>query len=210
MAVVANSRRSVMTLFSDPKDLQSHRVRLVLAEKNVNCDLVDVDPLNLPEDVIELNPYASTPMLVDRDLVLFDARIIMEYLDERFPHPPLLPVDPVSRATARLYTYRVERDWFSLAEQILSGSKSAPKARRELRDSLIAAAPVFAANPFFMSEEFSLVDASIAPMLWRLPMMGVELNGIAAKSINSYANELFMRNTFLASLTEEEREMRQH
>lgn len=199
-----------MTLFSDPKDLQSHRVRVVLAEKNVACDLVNVDPFHLPEDVIDLNPYASTPMLVDRDLVLFDARIIMEYLDERFPHPPLLPVDPVSRATARLYTYRVERDWFGLAEQILSGGKTAPKARRELRDSLIAAAPVFAANPFFMSDEFSLVDASIAPMLWRLPVMGVELNGVAAKSVQNYANDMFMRSTFLASLTEDEREMRQH
>jgi RNA polymerase-associated protein len=207
MAVVA-TKRSVMTLFSDPQDLHSHRVRLVLAEKNVTCDIVDVDPLNLPEDVVELNPYASTPTLVDRELVLFDARIIMEYLDERFPHPPLLPVDPVSRANARLYIYRVERDWFTLANEIANGGKSVAKARKELKESLTASAPIFAANPFFMSEEFSLVDATIAPLLWRLPALGIELAGVAAKAVTTYANSVFMRHAFLASLTEAEREMR--
>ena len=178
MAVSA-TKRSVMTFFSDPQDIQSHRVRVVLAEKNVTCDIVDVDPLDLPEDVIDLNPYGSAPTLVDRDLVLFDARIIMEYLDERFPHPPLLPVDPVSRATARQFTYRVERDWYSLAEQINQGGKSATKARKELKESLITTAPIFSAKAFFMSDEFSLVDASIGPLLWRMPAMGLELTGAA-------------------------------
>jgi RNA polymerase-associated protein len=208
MASVA-SKRSVMTLFSDPEDLNSHRVRFVLAEKNVTCDIVDVDPLDLPEDVIDLNPYASTPTLVDRDLVLFEARIIMEYLDERFPHPPLLPVDPVSRANARLYTHRVERDWFTAAADVLGGGKAASKARKELRESLTASAPIFAANAFFMSEEFSLVDATIAPLLWRLPALGIELPGSAGRAVTSYANSLFMRPAFLASLSEREREMRQ-
>lgn len=208
MAVVA-TKRSVMTLFSDPADLHSHRVRMVLAEKNVTCDILDVDPLNLPEDVMDLNPYGSAPTLVDRDLALYDSRIIMEYLDERFPHPPLLPVDPVSRASSRLYMYRVERDWYSLAGQILAGGKPATKARKELKEALIASAPIFAAKPFFMSDEFSLVDASIAPLLWRLPQLGVELGGQAAKVINAYAVRLFTRDGFVTSLTEAEREMRQ-
>jgi RNA polymerase-associated protein len=198
-----------MTLFSDPQDLQSHRVRVVLAEKSVTCDIIDVDPLNPPEDVIDLNPYGSTPLLVDRDLVLFEAGVIMEYLDERFPHPPLLPVDPVSRANARQFIYRIERDWYELAHQILAGGKTATKGRKELKETLTTSAPIFAAKPFFMSDEFSLVDASIAPLLWRLPVLGVELNGSAAKAVNSYAANLFKRPGFLLSLTEAEREMRQ-
>ncbi|MCB1775003.1 MAG: glutathione S-transferase N-terminal domain-containing protein [Gammaproteobacteria bacterium] len=207
MTAVA-ARRSVMTLFSDPQSLHSHRVRLVLAEKNVSCDIVDVDPLNLPEDVMDLNPYGTAPTLVDRELALYDSRIICEYLDERFPHPPLLPVDPVSRASARLYMFRVENDWYSLVGQILAGGKPATKARKELREGLTAAAPILAHKPFFMSDEFSLVDASIAPLLWRLPSLGVELSGMAAKQVNTYAGSMFLRNGFIASLTEIEREMR--
>lgn len=197
-----------MTLFSDPQDLQSHRVRVVLAEKGVACDVVDVDPANMPEDVLDLNPYASTPLLVDRELALFDARVIMEYLDERFPHPPLLPVDPVSRANARQFIFRVERDWFELVTQIHGGGKNATKARKELREALTTTAPIFGAKSFFMSDEFSLVDASIAPLLWRLPALGVELTGPAAKVVNTYATSLFKRPGFLISLTEAEREMR--
>lgn len=208
MTAVA-TRRSVMTLFSDPVSLYSHRVRLVLSEKNVTCDIVDVDPLNLPEDVIDLNPYASTPTLVDRELTLYDSRIVCEYIDERFPHPPLLPVDPVSRANTRLYMYRVERDWYPLADEILAGGKGATKARKELREGLMAAGPVFSAKPFFMSEEYSLVDASLAPLLWRLPVLGVELGGAAGKQVNTYAARMFTRPGFIRSLTELEREMRQ-
>ena len=207
MTAVA-TRRSVMTLFSDPRSLHSHRVRMVLAEKNVTCDIIDVDPLNTPDDVMDLNPYGTVPTLVDRDLALYDSRIICEYLDERFPHPPLLPVDPVSRASARLYMFRVENDWYGLVDQILAGGKPATKARKELREGLTAAAPVLAHRPFFMSDEFSLVDASIAPLLWRLPMLGVELAGQEAKQVNTYAGGLFKRNGFVASLTEQEREMR--
>jgi len=207
MTAVA-ARRSVMTLFSDPQSLHRHRVRLFLAEKNVSCEIVDVDPLNLPEDVMDLNPYGTAPTLVDRELALYDSRIICEYLDERFPHPPLLPVDPVSRASSRLYMFRVENDWYSLVDQILSGGKAATKARKELREGLTAAAPILAHKPFFMSEEFSLVDASIAPLLWRLPSLGVELTGTAGKQVNTYAGSLFLRNGFIASLTEAEREMR--
>lgn len=197
-----------MTLFSDPRSLHSHRVRLVLAEKNVSCEIVDVDPLNLPEDVIDLNPYGTAPTLVDRELALYDSRIICEYLDERFPHPPLLPVDPVSRASFRLYMFRVEHDWYTLVDQIETGGKVATRARKELREGLMAAGPILAHKPFFMSDEFSLVDASIAPLLWRLPALGVELGGNAGKQVNTYAGGLFLRNGFIASLTEAEREMR--
>lgn len=202
------SRRSTMTLFSDPSSLLSHRVRLVLAEKNVTCDIVDVDPLDLPEDVVDLNPYGTLPLLVDRDLALYDSRIVCEYIDERFPHPPLLPVDPVSRATTRLYMFRVENDWYPLAETILGGGKAATKARKELKEGLMAAAPVLAANPYFMSEEYSLVDATLAPLLWRLPHLGVELNGAAGKQVNTYAAQMFTRPGFVRSLSEAEREMR--
>ena len=204
----AVARRAVMTLFSDPSSLQSHRVRLVLAEKNVTCDIVDVDPLDLPEDVIDLNPYGTAPTLVDRDLALYDARIVCEYIDERFPHPPLLPVDPVSRANTRQYMFRVENDWYPLVDQILAGGKGATRARKELKEGLIAAAPVFAANPFFMSEEYSLVDATLAPLLWRLSMLGIELGGVAGKQVNTYAARMFTRPGFIRSLSEAEREMR--
>lgn len=197
-----------MTLFSDPADLHSHRVRLVLAEKHVTVDIMDVDPLNLPEDVMDLNPYGTAPTLVDRELVLFDSRIILEYLDERYPHPPLLPVDPVSRATFRMYIYRVEEDWYGRVDTILAGGKLAARARKELGESLTASAPILAAKPFFMSDEFSIVDASIAPLLWRLPYLGIELEGNAANTFNAYASRLFKRDAFAKSLTEAEREMR--
>lgn len=208
MTAAVAPRRSVMTLFSDPESLYSHRVRLVLSEKSVSCDIVDVDPLNLPEDVIDLNPYGNAPTLIDRDLALYDSRIVCEYLDERFPHPPLLPVDPVSRANTRLYMFRVENDWYPLADQILAGGKGATKARKELKEALTATAPVFAAHPFFMSEEYTLVDASLAPLLWRLDALGVELAGAAGKQVNTYAAQMFTRPGFINSLSEAEREMR--
>lgn len=197
-----------MTLFSDPRGLDDHRTRIVLAEKHVAIDIIDIDPLDPHEDVIDLNPYGTAPLLVDRDLVIYESGIIMEYLDERFPHPPLLPVDPVARAESRTLVYRVEKDWYSLADTILAGGRAAPKARKELKDSLTLSAPIFDANPFFMSEEYSLVDASIAPLLWRLPVYGIEFTGKAAKSLNTYAARMFKREGFITSLTEFEREMR--
>jgi len=197
-----------MTLYSDPESPYSHRVRVVLAEKNITVEVTDVDPLHIPDDLMDLNPYGTLPTLVDRDLRLYESRIIMEYLDERFPHPPLLPVDPVSRATSRLYLYRVDRDWHSLMDTILRGRKDpAAKARKELRESLTATAPIFDAKPYFMSEDFTLVDCSIAPLLWRLPVLGVELPP-QAKAVKAYAQRLFERDSFQASLTEQEKEMR--
>ena len=206
MAVAAN-RRSVMTLFSDPASPHCHRVRIVLAEKGISVDIVDVDAQDLPDEVMDFNPYGTVPTLVDRDLRLYESRIIMEYLDERFPHPPLLPVDPVSRATSRLYMYRVERDWYTLMDQILDGTdEEAVTARSELRESLIATAPVFAASPFFMNSELSLVDCCVAPLLWRLPVLGIELPP-QARALSDYARRIFAWPAFDESLTEVEREM---
>ncbi len=208
MAAVSN-KRSVMTMYSDPRSIYSHRVRMVLAEKNITVAIEDVEPGELPEDLIELNPYNTVPTLLDRGLVLYQSRIIMEYLDERFPHPPLLPVDPVSRARSRLLQYRVDRDWYRLADLIdSSGDKTIlTKARKELRDSLSVTAPVFAAKPFFMSDDLTLVDCSIAPLLWRLPALEVNLPN-QAKAITEYGRRLFARESFRNSLSEVESEMR--
>lgn len=207
MAVIAN-RRSAMMLFSGATDLYSHRVRIVLAEKGIEFDLIDVQPGEKLEDLIDLNPYNSVPTLVDRDLVLYHADIIMEYLDERFPHPPLMPVDPVARATNRLKLFRIERDFCCHAEVILTGTeKQSTKARKDLRDNLIASSPVFAAKPFFLNDEFSIVDCALAPLLWRLPLLGIDLPKQAAP-ITSYAERMFKRAAFKASLSEAEKEMR--
>ncbi len=204
---MATNRRSVMTLFSDPTNPYCHRVRIVLAEKSISVDIVDVCTQDLSDEVMDFNPYGTVPTLVDRDLRLYESRIIMEYLDERFPHPPLLPVDPVSRATSRLYMYRVERDWYTLMDRILEGTEDeAATARKELRESLTATSPVFAANPFFMNNEFSLVDCCVAPLLWRLPLLGIDLPA-RAQALSSYAKRIFTWPSFGKSLTEAEREM---
>jgi RNA polymerase-associated protein len=196
-----------MTLFSDPTCPYCHRVRIVLAEKGITVDIVDVDAEALPDEVMDFNPYGTVPTLVDRDLRLYESRIIMEYLDERFPHPPLLPVDPVARANARLYMYRVERDWYVLLDRIVKGGEEeAAQARKELRDSLVVTAPVFSAKPFFMSDELSLVDCCVAPLLWRLPVLGIELPP-QAKAIQEYSRRIFALPAFRASLTEAEHEM---
>lgn len=209
MTVIAN-RRSVMTLFSKPADPWSHRTRLVLAEKSINIDIVDVDEGNLPEDLLDLNPYNSVPTLVDRDLVLYDSRVIIEYLDERFPHPPLMPVDPVTRAHFRLALFRIEKDWYPLAEQIYDGNDRKPIARaiKALEESILSSVEIFAAKRFFLSDEFSLVDCTIAPILWRLPLFNIQLPQ-QAKPIQRYMDDVFSRPSFQASLTELEQEMRQ-
>src|SRR6186713_1204791 len=160
-----------MTLFSAPNDPWSHRTRIVLAEKGISIDIVSVEPGKFPEDLLDLNPYHSVPTLVDRDLVLYDSRVIIEYIDERFPHPPLMPVDPVTRAQFRLALYRIERDWYSLTAEIdeAGDKKPAAQAKKALKESILSSAEVFGAKPYFLSDEFSLVDCAIAPILWRLP-----------------------------------------
>lgn len=209
MGVVA--KRSTMTFFSDGTSHYSHRVRIVLAEKGVTVDIVDADPASLPEEVTELNPYNSLPTLVDRDLALYESKVMMEYLDERFPHPPLLPVYPVARGESRQYIYRIERDWCRYVDEISNGAsaKVIDKARKELRDSLLTISPIFAEKPYFMSDEFTLVDCCLAPILWRLPQLGVELPQTRqSKPLFEYMQRVFDRPSFVESLTEKERELR--
>jgi len=208
MGVIAN-RRSVMTLFSRPTDIHSHRTRLVLAEKNINIKISNVEGPDLPEDLMDLNPYHSVPTLVDRDLTLYDSRVIIEYLDERFPHPPLMPVDPVTRAQFRLVLFRIETDWYSIAEEVETSpdGKLGSKARKMLRESILQSTELFASRPYFLSEEFSLVDCTIAPLLWRLPIYGIDL-GKNAEPIEKYMDRVFARRSFQQGMTELEQEMR--
>ena len=206
-ALLAN-RRSVMSLYSDPTDPSSHAVRFVLAEKAINVEIHHVTMDNKPEDLNVLNPYNAILTLVDRDLVLYEPQIIMEYLDERFPHPPLMPVDPVARASNRLYRYRVQRDFYALVDDVESGEKGvASAARKCLRDHLSTLAPIFAQKTYFMSDDYSLVDCYLAPILWRLPAYGVRLPA-HAKALQKFADRLFEREAFAQSLTEAEYELR--
>jgi RNA polymerase-associated protein len=199
-----------MTLFSDARDHYSHRVRMVLAEKGVTVEIVDVDPANKPEDLAEINPYNSLPTLLDRDLVLYEANVIMEYLDERFPHPPLLPVYPVQRALSRLWITRVEREWSSKLDILMTGKGREvviSKARKELRESIIGVAPIFAEKPFFMNDEFTLVDCCVAPILWRLKAVDIVLPERTSRPLLKYMQTIFERESFRLSLTEAELEM---
>lgn len=209
MGVVA--KRSSMTFFSDGESHYSHRVRIVLAEKGVTVDIIDVDIDNKPTELTDMNPYNSLPTLLDRDLVLYENKVMMEYLDERFPHPPLLPVYPVARGASRQYIFRIENDWCGMVDTIVANAnqKDVEKARKELRESLIAIAPIFAEKPFFMSDEFTLVDCCMAPILWRLPALGIEIpNTKQTKPLHVYMDTLFERESFKESLSELERDMR--
>lgn len=207
MAIIAN-KRSIMTLYSGALDIMSHRVRIVLAEKGVAVDVINTDNNDKLEDLLELNPYGTAPTLVDRELVLYDANIIMEYLDERFPHPPLMPVYPVARAKTRLMIYRIDREWGALVRQIEAGkSAEADAAAKELKNYLVKLAPVFGNSAYFLNEDFTLVDCCIAPILWRLPAWGITLPP-EAKAVHKYAERIFARDSFQASLTESEQDLR--
>ena len=202
------NRRSVMTLYAEAADPLGHCVRFVLSEKDINAEVYFVDDESKPEDLNDLNPYDTILTLVDRDLVLYDCQIMMEYLDERYPHPPLMPVDPVSRANNRQLRYRIVRDLYSLAS-LISGENevAAAAARKELKDNLMAIAPLFSRSTFFMSDEFSLVDMCMAPLLWRLPSFGLKLGASAAQMVK-YGDKLFERAAFRNSLSPIERELR--
>lgn len=201
-----------MTLFSDPRDHYSHRVRMVLCEKGVSVDVVDVDPLQIPENLSEVNAYGTLPTLLDRELVLYKSTVIMEYLDERFPHPPLLPVYPVARAQCRLLMHRIELDWSKRVDVLMAGrgrETAMDKARKELRESLTAIAPVFADRSFFMNDEFTLVDCFVAPILWRLNALDLKMSARQLKPMQRYMHDMFERDTFQESLTEPEVDMRE-
>lgn len=196
-----------MTLYCDAADPIGHGVRIVLAEKDINVDINYVDDENRPEDLNDLNPYDSILTLIDRELVIYDAQIMMEYLDERYPHPPLMPVDPVSRATNRQFRYRVIRDLYSILEGLASANEiAAANARKTIRDNLLAIAPIFSQHEYFMSDEYSLVDCCLSPLLWRLQFYGVKLTA-PAKPILKYAERIFARDGFQASLSPFEREV---
>jgi len=208
MSEIPLTKRSVMTLFSDPRSPNSHRVRLVAKEKDIPMDVIEVDPDNMPEDLIELNPYGSLPTLVDRELILYDAQVIIEYLDERYPHPPLMSVDPISKARSRQQLRQIETEWYPLVETIVrnENAEAVKRARRDLTERLIQMIPVFAHKSFFMSEDYTLVDASLAVLLWRLPSLGIELPK-SAKAITDYSNRLMEREMFNESLSDDELDM---
>lgn len=208
MSIIA--KRTVMTLYSDPQDPYSHQVRIVLAEKGVNVEIHNVNPDEQPEALLELNPYGTAPTLLDRELIVYQANIIMEYIDERFPHPPLLPVYPVARAECRKMLFRIENDWYSLYHTIMNARNEGEvsQAQQYLQESLLSVTPIFADKPFFLNEEFTLIDCAIAPLLWRLPQLGIHLPKKQASAIYEYAERMFSRPAFQASLTELEREQR--
>jgi stringent starvation protein A len=204
MAIVA--KRTIMSLFSDIDDVYSHQVRIVLAEKGVNVEILPVKQDEPGADLLALNPYGTVPTLIDRELVLYEARIIMEYLDERFPHPPLLPVYPVARAETRKMMHRVEQDWYYLMNYILRDDNT-DQARSNLFESLTSLEPIFCDKSYFLSDEFSLLDCALAPLLWRLPKLGIEITA-EFKGLTAYMQRVFKRDSFQTSLTDAERQIR--
>lgn len=206
--VTVTNRRSVMTLFADPKDLPGHSVRLVLMEKDINVEINYVTDENKPEDLNTLNPYGKLLTLIDRDLVLYDSQIMMEYLDERYPHPPLMPVDPVARAANRQLRYRISQDLYSLAFDIENGDQLlSEKSKKLLKDNLLILSPIFDQFKYFMSDEFSLVDLCMSTILWRLDRWNIRL-GLSEKKLTKYAEQIFEMESFQSSLSDYEREMR--
>jgi RNA polymerase-associated protein len=196
-----------MILYCSPICPYSHQVRIVWHEKGVQADIRFIDPANPPGEVMDLNPYGDTPTLVDRDLVLYEPRIIIEYLDERYPHPPLYPLEPMARAQARMVIHRIHHDWYRLLEEIQAArEKPAAQARKLLYEELLSAVPLFAAKPYFFSDDFSLIDCTLAPLLWRLPRLGIQLPK-EASPILDYAQRIFSRPAFRQSLSKEEQEL---
>ena len=210
--MVSLNKRTSMALFSDPTDHYCQRVRIVLEEKGISSEIIDTDKNNIHAEILEVSPYSTLPVLVDRDVCLYDSVTLMEYLDERFPHPPLLPVYPVARANIRLYIKRIANDWCSIFDRLIDEKlKEAEekKLKKQLKALIVAANPIFKEKAFFMNEEFSLVDCCIAPILWRLPQVGIEIpNDAKNKPVNRYMKKVFTRDAFIRSLTELEREIR--
>jgi RNA polymerase-associated protein len=206
--MVQNARsRTALTLYTSADDIQSHRTRLVLAAKGVAYDRIVLRPDQPTPDLLELNPYGTLPTLVDRDLTVYDPIIVVEFLDERYPHPPLMPIDPLSRARLRLASWRIENDWLPEIEAILEGGRDAASARKRLREHLLVAVDLFKASRFFLNPEMTLIDCLVAPVVWRLRWLGVDL-GPSGKPIVDYGERLFHSQGFVRSLTQEERNMR--
>lgn len=204
---------NTMQLYTLSDCMHCHRVRFVLAEKGINVRIIETDNnAKANDDMAELTPYGDAPTLVDRDIVLYGTSVICEYLDERYPHPPLMPVDPISRARLRLSHYRIKRDWFSLASEIVEANNTkkperpAPRLIRELRESITAADDLFGISKFMLNEDLSLVDCSLVPFFWRLPSLGVNISRNAT-NVKAYTERLFERPSFRASLTNAEKQL---
>lgn len=198
----------MMRLYSGTVDPYSHRCRIVLFEKGMDFEVIDVDLTNKTEDLAILNPYGEVPVLVERDLVLSEANIINEYIDERFPHPQLMPADPVMRARARLFLYNFEKDLFSHIKDIESTDAGvADKARKIVRDNLTQLVPIFSKQSYLMGDEYSMLDVAITPLLWRLGHYGIELPNQAAPLLK-YAERLFSRPMYAEAMTPSEKAMR--
>ena len=203
-----SNRRSMMGLFSGNTCIRSHQVRFVLREKGITTDIKNVDGKKIPEDLIALNPYASIPTLTDRELVIYDSGVIIEYLDERYPHPPLMPVSPVDRAKIRLALVSLEADIVSTAIELDAalGSRNENSLRKKLKSMLNASLDLFSSNIYFLNDELTVIDCVLAPILWRLEYFGISL-GKEQKAITDYMERVFSRETFQNSLSEDEEEM---
>jgi len=197
----------MMILYSGTVCPYSHRCRIVLFEKGMDFEVIDVDLMHKSEDLAAINPYNKVPVLVERDLVLLEANIINEYIDERFPHPQLMPPDPVMRGRARLFLHRFEQELYSYISAIEQGGKAADKARATVRDNLSQLSQILSKQKFLLGNEFSMLDVAIAPLLWRLDHYGIQM-GKDAAPLMKYAERLFSRQGFIDSLTPSERAMR--
>lgn len=196
----------MMTLFSDSADYNSHRVRVVAKEKDIVIDVKEIDPQHLPEDVLLASPYGTLPALVDRDLKLYDPLVIIEFLDERYPFPPLMPVDPQIRATARQTLNYIRREWEPHIQTIVAGDKGSDKSRKILKEEIIKLTPAFQHKPYFMSDEYTVVDVTLSVIFWRLNALEIEIPK-SHRAFHEYAKRMFMRESFRDSLTDLELEM---
>jgi len=197
----------MMRLYSGTTCPYSHRCRIVLFEKGMDFEVIDVDLMNRSEDLAVINPYNKVPVLVERDLILYEANIINEYIDERFPHPQLMPPDPVMRGRARLFLHRFEQELYSQVDAIEQNAKTADKSRIAIRDNLTQLAQILTKQKFLLGDEFSMLDVAIAPLLWRLEHYGIQM-GKDAAPLMKYAERLFSRQGFIDALTPSERAMR--
>ena len=199
----------MMVLYSGTTCPFSQRCRFVLFEKGMDFEIRDVDLFNKPEDINVMNPYGQVPILVERDLVLYESNIINEYIDERFPHPQLMPADPVMRARARLFLFNFERELFSQVQLLEANNnpKAMEKARAAIRDRLTQLAPLMLKNKYMLGEELSMLDVALAPLLWRLDHYGIELPKTAAP-LQKYAERIFSRPAYIEALTPSEKVMR--
>ena len=203
----------MMVLYSGTTCPFSQRCRFVLFEKGMDFEIRDVDLYNKPEDISIMNPYGQVPILVERDLILYESNIINEYIDERFPHPQLMPADPVMRARARLFLFNFERELFVHVQQLerrdhsKDSSKLMERARQQIRDRLTQLTPIFIKNKFMLGEEFSMLDVAIAPLLWRLDHYSIEMHKTAAP-LMKYAERIFSRPAYIEALTPSEKVMR--